>query len=60
MLLLLLLLCCSPTALGQLVEPRFEDELADFDLDLAPRRVPRQVRTILSQVRTPHGEEAVT
>ncbi|XP_056280577.1 inter-alpha-trypsin inhibitor heavy chain H5 [Pseudoliparis swirei] len=55
--LLLLLLCCSPTALGQLVEPRFGDELADFDLDLAPRRVPRQVRTILSQETKPHIQE---
>ncbi|XP_054480726.1 inter-alpha-trypsin inhibitor heavy chain H5 [Anoplopoma fimbria] len=61
MLLLSLLLCFSPTALGQLEESQFGDdidsELADFDLDIAPRRVPRQVKTLLSKETKPHIQE---
>ncbi|KAM6896309.1 inter-alpha-trypsin inhibitor heavy chain H5 [Lycodopsis pacificus] len=61
MLLLTLLLCFSPRALGQLEESQFGDdvdsELADFELDIAPRRVPRQVKTILSKETKPHIQE---
>ncbi|KAM8909935.1 inter-alpha-trypsin inhibitor heavy chain H5 [Spinachia spinachia] len=61
MLLLALLLCGCPRALGQLDESQFggdsESELADFDLDIAPRRVPRQVKTILSKETKPHIQE---
>ncbi|XP_041819943.1 inter-alpha-trypsin inhibitor heavy chain H5 [Chelmon rostratus] len=60
MLLLTLLLCFSP-ALGQLEESQFGDDidsdLADFDLDIAPRRVPRQVKTILTKETKPHIQE---
>ncbi|XP_037552139.1 inter-alpha-trypsin inhibitor heavy chain H5-like [Nematolebias whitei] len=49
MLLLTLLLCFSPAALGQLAESQFEDDVdpdqADFDLDFA-RRVPRQLKPV--------------
>lgn len=56
---LLLLLCLSPRALGQLEESQFEDDsdLADFDLDIAPRRVPRQVKTLLTKETKPHIQE---
>ncbi|XP_045928135.1 inter-alpha-trypsin inhibitor heavy chain H5 isoform X1 [Micropterus dolomieu] len=61
MLLLILLICFSPSVLGQLEESQFGDEtdsdLADFDLDIAPRRVPRQVKTILSKETKPHIQE---
>ncbi|XP_037317864.2 inter-alpha-trypsin inhibitor heavy chain H5 [Pungitius pungitius] len=61
LLLLALLLCCCPRALGQPEESQFgddlESELADFDLDIAPRRVPRQVKTILSKETKPHIQE---
>ncbi|XP_030296083.1 inter-alpha-trypsin inhibitor heavy chain H5 [Sparus aurata] len=63
MLLVLLLLtslgCLSPGALGQLEESQFGDEidLTDFDLDIAPRRVPRQVKTILAKETKPHIQE---
>lgn len=71
MLLLALLICVSPSVLGQLEESTFEDDtdsdLGDFDLDtvrnlkpealhtmmfgFSPRRVPRQVKTILTKVK---------
>lgn len=59
MLLLTLLICFSPRALGQLEEDLFGDDidLADFDLDIAPRRVPRQVKTILTKETKPHIQE---
>ncbi|XP_076578158.1 inter-alpha-trypsin inhibitor heavy chain H5 [Chaetodon auriga] len=59
MLLLTLLLCFSPGVLGQLEESQFGDDidLADFDLDIAPRRVPRQVKTILAKESKPHIQE---
>ncbi|XP_040006607.1 inter-alpha-trypsin inhibitor heavy chain H5 [Xiphias gladius] len=61
MLLLTLLLCVCPRVLGELDESQFEDvadsDLADFDLDVAPRRVPRQVKTILSKETKPHIQE---
>ncbi|XP_020507281.3 inter-alpha-trypsin inhibitor heavy chain H5 [Labrus bergylta] len=61
MLLFALLVCFSPNVLGQLEESQFGDEididLADFDLDIAPRRVPRQVKTILSKETKPHIQE---
>ncbi|XP_068443190.1 inter-alpha-trypsin inhibitor heavy chain H5 [Clinocottus analis] len=61
MLLLTLLLCVGQSVLGQLEQSQFGDdldsELADFDLDIAPRRVPRQVKTILSKETKPHIQE---
>ncbi|XP_031714890.1 inter-alpha-trypsin inhibitor heavy chain H5 [Anarrhichthys ocellatus] len=61
MLLLTLLLCFSPSVLGQLEESQLGDdidsELVDFELDIAPRRVPRQVKTILSKETKPHIQE---
>ncbi|XP_051249132.1 inter-alpha-trypsin inhibitor heavy chain H5 [Dicentrarchus labrax] len=61
MLLLTLLVCFSPSVLGQLEESQFADEIdsdfADFDLGIAPRRVPRQVKTILSKETKPHIQE---
>ncbi|KAM8882982.1 inter-alpha-trypsin inhibitor heavy chain H5 [Synchiropus picturatus] len=56
MLLLSLLICASPIALAQLDED-FDPDLADFDLDIAPRRVPRQVKTILTKETKPHIQE---
>ncbi|XP_072233841.1 inter-alpha-trypsin inhibitor heavy chain H5 [Leuresthes tenuis] len=60
MLLLALLLRFSLlSAQGQLEEPQFEDDmdLSDFDLDIAPRRVPRQVKTILAKETKPLIQE---
>ncbi|XP_069581693.1 inter-alpha-trypsin inhibitor heavy chain H5 [Brachyistius frenatus] len=61
LLLLTLLLCLCPSALGQLEESQFGDDadsdLADFDLDIAPRRVPRQVKTVLAKETKPHIQE---
>ncbi|XP_070710275.1 inter-alpha-trypsin inhibitor heavy chain H5 [Pempheris klunzingeri] len=61
MLLVTLLICFSPSALGQQEESQFGDDidsdLADFDLDIAPRRVPRQVKTILTKETKPHIQE---
>ncbi|KAK2859128.1 hypothetical protein Q5P01_003748 [Channa striata] len=61
MLLLILLLCASPRALGQVEDSDFEDDtdadLADFDLDIATRRVPRQVKTLLTKEAKPHIQE---
>ncbi|XP_070785200.1 inter-alpha-trypsin inhibitor heavy chain H5 isoform X2 [Enoplosus armatus] len=61
MLLLTLLMCFSPSVLGQLEDSQFGDgidsDLADFDLDIAPRRVPRQVKTILTKETKPHIQE---
>ncbi|XP_051806919.1 inter-alpha-trypsin inhibitor heavy chain H5 [Acanthochromis polyacanthus] len=61
MLLWTLLLCVSLSVLGQLEESQFEDEvdldLKDFNLDIAPRRVPRQLKTILSKETKPHIQE---
>ncbi|KAF3705261.1 Inter-alpha-trypsin inhibitor heavy chain H5 [Channa argus] len=61
LLLMILLFCASPRALGQVEESVFEDDIdpdwADFDLDIAPRRVPRQVKTILTKESKPHIQE---
>ncbi|XP_033930890.1 inter-alpha-trypsin inhibitor heavy chain H5 [Pseudochaenichthys georgianus] len=59
LLLTFLIICSSPTVLGQQEESLFEDDvdLADFDLDIAPRRVPRQVKTILTKESKPHIQE---
>ncbi|XP_042370426.1 inter-alpha-trypsin inhibitor heavy chain H5-like, partial [Plectropomus leopardus] len=61
MLLLPLLMSLSASALGQLGDSQFGDdfdpELADFDLDIAPRRVPRQVKTLLTKETKPHIQE---
>lgn len=56
------LLCAGPGALGQLGESQFGDDiddadLTDLDLDIAPRRVPRQVKTILAKETKPHIQE---
>ncbi|XP_071379216.1 inter-alpha-trypsin inhibitor heavy chain H5 isoform X2 [Centroberyx affinis] len=56
-----LLVCFSPCVLGQLEESQFGDDfdsdLTDFDPDIAPRRVPRQVKTILTKETKPHIQE---
>ncbi|TMS02933.1 Inter-alpha-trypsin inhibitor heavy chain H5 [Larimichthys crocea] len=59
LLLTLLIICFSPGGLGQLEESQFgnDAELADFDLDIAPRRVPRQVKTMLTKETKPHIQE---
>ncbi|XP_049892239.1 inter-alpha-trypsin inhibitor heavy chain H5 [Epinephelus moara] len=61
LLLLPSLICLIPSALGQLEESQFGDdadlELADFELDIAPRRVPRQVKTMLTKETKPHIQE---
>ncbi|XP_026182784.1 inter-alpha-trypsin inhibitor heavy chain H5 [Mastacembelus armatus] len=62
MLLLLLhfLMCVSPSVLGQLEEFPFEDDIdidSDFGLEIASRRVPRQVKTILTKETKPHIQE---
>lgn len=61
LLLTVLVMCLSPSILGQLEEPQFGDDidsdLTDFDLDIAPRRVPRQVKTILTKQTKPHIQE---
>uniref|UniRef100_UPI0037E8CD7E inter-alpha-trypsin inhibitor heavy chain H5 n=1 Tax=Semicossyphus pulcher TaxID=241346 RepID=UPI0037E8CD7E len=61
MLLFALLVCFSGSVLGQLEESQFGDEtdfdLTDFDLDIAPRRVPRQVKTIITKETKPHIQE---
>ncbi|XP_060929916.1 inter-alpha-trypsin inhibitor heavy chain H5 [Limanda limanda] len=59
MLLLLLrtlLVCAIPGALAQLGE-ELDLDLADFDLDISPRRVPRQVKTLLTKEIKPHIQE---
>ncbi|CAB1421826.1 unnamed protein product [Pleuronectes platessa] len=59
MLLLLLrtlLVCAIPGALAQLGE-ELDFDLADFDLGISPRRVPRQVKTLLSKEIKPHITE---
>lgn len=61
MLLFTLLMCFTPSVLGQLEQNQLADDvdmdLADFDLDIAPRRVPRQVKTILTKETKPHIQE---
>ncbi|XP_035003898.2 inter-alpha-trypsin inhibitor heavy chain H5 [Hippoglossus stenolepis] len=51
-----LLVCAIPGALAQL-EEELDLDLADFDLDISPRRVPRQVKTLLSKETKPHIQE---
>ncbi|KAM4614769.1 inter-alpha-trypsin inhibitor heavy chain H5 [Polymixia lowei] len=61
MLAVTLLMCLSPCILGQLQESQFGEDiysdLADFDLDIAPRRVPRQVKAMLTKETKPHIQE---
>ncbi|XP_029317777.1 LOW QUALITY PROTEIN: inter-alpha-trypsin inhibitor heavy chain H5 [Cottoperca gobio] len=59
LLLTLLITCFSPSVLGQLggFGDDIDSDLADFDLDIAPRRVPRQVKTILTKETKPHIQE---
>ncbi|XP_056132016.1 inter-alpha-trypsin inhibitor heavy chain H5 [Lampris incognitus] len=54
MLAVTLLLCFSPCVLGQLED---YSHWSDFDLDIAPRRVPRQVKTLLTKETKPHIQE---
>ncbi|XP_040885806.1 inter-alpha-trypsin inhibitor heavy chain H5 [Toxotes jaculatrix] len=54
--LLTLLISASASVLGEL-EDDIDSDLADFDLDIAPRRVPRQVKTILTKETKPHVQE---
>ncbi|CAK6949950.1 inter-alpha-trypsin inhibitor heavy chain H5 [Scomber scombrus] len=63
LLLTLLMMCFSPSILGQLEESKLGNvgdidyDLADFELDIAPRRVPRQVKTLLTKQTKPHIQE---
>uniref|UniRef100_A0A3Q2P7X7 Inter-alpha-trypsin inhibitor heavy chain 5 n=1 Tax=Fundulus heteroclitus TaxID=8078 RepID=A0A3Q2P7X7_FUNHE len=58
MLLLVLLLGFSPSLQGQpQLQEDLDADLAEFDLDIAPRRVPRQVKTILLKENKPHIQE---
>ncbi|KAM4523776.1 inter-alpha-trypsin inhibitor heavy chain H5 [Fundulus diaphanus] len=58
MLLLVLLLGFSPSLQGQpQLQEDLDPDLAEFDLDIAPRRVPRQVKTILLKENKPHIQE---
>ncbi|XP_077400613.1 inter-alpha-trypsin inhibitor heavy chain H5 [Vanacampus margaritifer] len=56
----LLFACCCCT-LGQVDDFQKEDvvdgDLEDFDLDIAPRRVPRQVKNTLMKETKPHIQE---
>ncbi|XP_007574614.1 inter-alpha-trypsin inhibitor heavy chain H5 [Poecilia latipinna] len=54
LLLLVLLLSCSP---GFRLQEDPDPDWGDFDLDLEPRRVPRQVKTILIKENKPHIQE---
>ncbi|XP_027899758.1 inter-alpha-trypsin inhibitor heavy chain H5 [Xiphophorus couchianus] len=54
LLLLVLLLSCSP---GYRLQEDSDPDWGDFDLDLEPRRVPRQVKTILLKENKPHIQE---
>ncbi|XP_043964676.1 inter-alpha-trypsin inhibitor heavy chain H5 isoform X2 [Gambusia affinis] len=54
LLLLVLLLSCSP---GFRLQEDPDPDWGDFDLDLEPRRVPRQVKTILLKENKPHIQE---
>ncbi|XP_008303498.1 inter-alpha-trypsin inhibitor heavy chain H5 [Stegastes partitus] len=61
MLLWTLLLCFSLNVLGELEESQSEDDvdldLTDFNLEIAPRRIPRQLKTVLSKETKPHIQE---
>ncbi|XP_047245783.1 inter-alpha-trypsin inhibitor heavy chain H5 [Girardinichthys multiradiatus] len=58
LLLLVLLLSFSPSFPGQpQLEEDLDPDLGDFDLDIAPRRVPRQVKAILVKENKPHIQE---
>ncbi|XP_067110157.1 inter-alpha-trypsin inhibitor heavy chain H5 [Osmerus mordax] len=61
MLLFTLLTFFSPSILAQFDDSDLEDDnlsdLTDFDLDLAPRRVPRQVKAMLTKESKPHIQE---
>ncbi|XP_077449742.1 inter-alpha-trypsin inhibitor heavy chain H5 [Stigmatopora argus] len=57
----LLLFCAARCALGQVdyyFQPDHNDtDLVDLDLDLAPRRLPRQVKSTLIKETRPHVQE---
>ncbi|KAM9334804.1 inter-alpha-trypsin inhibitor heavy chain H5 [Symphorus nematophorus] len=62
LLLFTLLSClCSRSVLGQLEDSQFGNDtdvdLTDFDIHIEPRRVPRQVKTILTKETKPHIQE---
>ncbi|KAM6985649.1 inter-alpha-trypsin inhibitor heavy chain H5 [Aplochiton taeniatus] len=56
-----LLMCYGSCILAQFDDSGFEEDiytdLTDFELDIAPRRVPRQVRAILTKETKPHIQE---
>lgn len=61
MLFIILLSCFTLVVTGERDDTQFgEDEdldLTDFDLGIAPRRVPRQIKTILTKETKPHIQE---
>ncbi|KAM4712016.1 inter-alpha-trypsin inhibitor heavy chain H5 isoform 1-T1 [Anableps anableps] len=58
LLVLVLLLSFSPSFPGQAQQEEDVDpDLGDFDLDIEPRRVPRQVKAILVKENKPHIQE---
>ncbi|XP_071188777.1 inter-alpha-trypsin inhibitor heavy chain H5-like isoform X2 [Salvelinus alpinus] len=61
MLFLTLLMCYNPYAFGLLEDINIEDDLSpdltDFDLNISPRRVPRQVKSMLIKETKPHIQE---
>lgn len=54
-----LIVCFTLMAAGEQDDTQYDEdmELADFDLGIAPRRVPRQVKTILTKEAKPHIHE---
>ncbi|KAJ8381576.1 hypothetical protein SKAU_G00023540 [Synaphobranchus kaupii] len=57
MLVITLLLCLSPFAMGQLGLDPEDDILPDLDLGIALRRVPRQVKALLNKETKPHIQD---
>ncbi|XP_045070863.1 inter-alpha-trypsin inhibitor heavy chain H5 isoform X2 [Coregonus clupeaformis] len=61
MLFLTLLMCFNPYVFGLFEDINIEDDLCpdltDFDLDISPRRVPRQVKAMLTKETKPHIQE---
>ncbi|XP_064198685.1 inter-alpha-trypsin inhibitor heavy chain H5 [Anguilla rostrata] len=52
-----LLLCLGPFAMGQLGLDPEDDTLQDLDLGIALRRVPRQVKALLNKETKPHIQD---
>uniref|UniRef100_A0A8C8F347 Inter-alpha-trypsin inhibitor heavy chain 5 n=1 Tax=Oncorhynchus tshawytscha TaxID=74940 RepID=A0A8C8F347_ONCTS len=58
MLFLTLLMCYNPYVFGLFEDINIEEDLSpDFDLDISPRRVPRQVKSMLTKENKPHIQE---